>query len=397
MSTDGQAGQQLPLNGIRVIDFSQGVAGPHIGMLLAQQGADVIKIEPVSGDWGRQLGSRKGDVSAYGMNFNQGKRSIVLNLKNESGSRLAARMTAEADVVIEAYRPGVMARLGLDYESVCAKNPKVVYVSVTGFGQTGPNTDLPATDVAIQGFSGLMMLNRPVGGLPQRFPMIAVDVVTGLYGAQAVLGALVGRATSGQGRYIDCSLMQSSLAFQAASMVEYQLEGGPPKPLYAPLGAFKTSDGYVSISCRKDEDFAALCGALEMETVLRDPRFATMADRILNGQDLTAALAEALELRPSDFWISQFVRCGVIHARVRDYGDILDDEDSYVAGYLRRSTQPGLGQDVVLPVVPGVPRSQGSGRLGISPLAGADTREILKEMGIAGPTMDELFADGAVR
>ncbi len=156
----------LPYEGLKVLDISQGVAGPHCGMLLARHGADVVKLEPLAGDWGRKIGKTHGDNCAYGMAFNRGKRSLALDLKNPEGKAIAFSLARVADVVIENNRPGVADRLGLGYDAVRRENPEVVYLSVTGFGQSGPNANLPATDSVMQAFSGLMTVNKDSAGLP---------------------------------------------------------------------------------------------------------------------------------------------------------------------------------------------------------------------------------------
>ncbi|HKK31465.1 MAG TPA: CoA transferase, partial [Alphaproteobacteria bacterium] len=176
--------------GIRVFDATQGVAGPHCAMLLAQHGADVVKLEPMAGDWGRAIGKKHGEHSAYGLAVNRGKRSIAVDLKNPEGVAIAKRLAAGADVVLESFRPGVMGRFGLDYASVKTGNPSVIYLSVTGYGQEGPYSKRPVTDSVIQAYSGWMSINKDKDGLPQRISIIAVDVMTGLYAFQAVAPAL---------------------------------------------------------------------------------------------------------------------------------------------------------------------------------------------------------------
>ena len=197
-----------PLEGINVFDATQGVAGPHATMLLAQHGANVIKVEPLDGDWGRTLGKVYGDLCAHAVTFNRGKRSIALDLKSTDGIKVAQKLAADADIVVESFRPGVMARFGLDYMSIKAKRNDVIYLSVPGFGQEGPNKDLPVTDSVIQAFSGFMSINRDNEGTPQRLGMIAIDVMTGLYAYQAISSAIIARIRYGEGAYIDCSLMQ---------------------------------------------------------------------------------------------------------------------------------------------------------------------------------------------
>jgi crotonobetainyl-CoA:carnitine CoA-transferase CaiB-like acyl-CoA transferase len=214
MSLEGPD-EELPYEGLKVVDLSQGVAGPHCGMLFALYGANVVKVEPPDGDWGRAIGKRHGDWSAYGIAFNRGKRSVALDLRRAEGRDVVAQLVARADVVIENNRPGVLARYALDYAHVREANPDVVYVSVTGFGQEGPNRDLPATDSILQAYSGLMSVNRAADGMPQRISVLVIDVVTGLYAHQAAATALYRRATRGGGRHVTVSLMDAIGAVQA--------------------------------------------------------------------------------------------------------------------------------------------------------------------------------------
>ena len=183
--------EQRAFDGIKVLDFTQGIAGPHSTMLLAQHGADVIKIDPLDGDWGRSMGALYGDHCAHSIAFNRGKRSIALDMKQPEAREVTKKMAAECDVVVEAFRPGIMAKFGLSYDDVKKINPNVIYLSVTGFGQKGPNNGLPVTDAIIQAFSGFMTINRDSQGLPNRVNMIPIDVTTGLYAFQALSAALI--------------------------------------------------------------------------------------------------------------------------------------------------------------------------------------------------------------
>ncbi len=215
----------LPFAGLKVVDLSQGVAGPHCGMLLALNGADVVKVEPLEGDWGRAIGRQWGDFSAYNIAFNRGKRSLAVNLKHPEGRSIVERLMHGADVVVENYRPGVLARFGLDYAAVTTHNPALVYTSITGFGQSGPNAGLPATDSILQSYSGLMSVNRDATGMPQRIGVLVIDVVTGLYAFQAVATSLYRRLRGGGGKHVSVSLMESIGAVQAGKMIEFHLEG----------------------------------------------------------------------------------------------------------------------------------------------------------------------------
>ena len=231
---------ERPYAGLRVLDLTQGVAGPHCAFLLAQHGADVVKIEPPGGDWGRGIGKRHGPYSAFFLQVNRGKRSLALDLKQAEAQRAAAALAARADIVLEAFRPGVTARFGLDYETVRAANPRVLYLSVTGYGQHGPWSDRPLTDSIAQAVTGMMVMNRDKDGLPQRVGMIAIDVMTGLYAFQALSTALYARAVQGApGRHIDIGLQQSAGAFMAAKMLEYHLEGPEPQKVGSPVGGLR--------------------------------------------------------------------------------------------------------------------------------------------------------------
>ena len=229
-------------DGITVLDFTQGIAGPHASMLLALHGADVIKIEPPEGDWGRALGEIKGDHCAHSVAFNRGKRSIALDLKSPDGIAVVKKLAAKADVVMESFRPGVIQRLGFGYEDVKKVNPKVVYCSVSGFGQTGPFSKRPTVDGLIQAFSGMMVMNKMPDGTPWRQGMIAVDVTTGLYTFQALAPALMRQFRFGEGCYIDSSLMRSAAAFQGAKLMEWVFSKGAPPVLYMPAGSYKIEE-----------------------------------------------------------------------------------------------------------------------------------------------------------
>src|SRR5262245_50233939 len=281
--------------GLRVVDLSQGVAGPHCGMLFALNGADVVKVEPPDGDWGRSIGRRHGDFSAYSVAFNRGKRSLAVDLKRPEGRDVVAALVARADVVVENNRPGVMARFGLDYESVRRGNRGVVYVSVTGCGPVGPNRDLPATDSILQAFSGLMSANRDSAGMPQRIGVLVIDVVTGLYAYQAVATALYRRATRGGGRHVQVSLMDAIGAVQAGKMIEHALEGGREQPAGVPVATFEAADGYMNINARRDPHFAGLCRQLGLDDLAGDPRYAAAAGRLAHEAELMPRLREAVK------------------------------------------------------------------------------------------------------
>lgn len=367
---------------IRVCDLSQGVAGPHATMLLAQFGADVIKVEPPDGDWGRALGDRHGDHCAHSFTFNRGKRSLVLDLKSAHGQDAVRRLIVRSDVFVESFRPGVADRLGLGYEAVRSLRSDIVYASLSGFGQNGPYSRRGTVDALMQGFSGMMVMNRTPDGLPQRQNMTAVDVLSGLYLYSALATALARRRKTGQGGYLDISLMQSAAAFQAAKIMEFHLASGAPKPLYMPAGYLRTKDGAVSLSTMRQAHYEALCNALGRSDLVTDPRFAEIEPRIRNGRALMAELEGETSRRDTAALLALLQGAGVFVERVQSYGDWLQDEHVRATASYRWVDDADFGS---IPVV-SVPGETGQRRPadGLrAPAIGEHTDEILGMLGLA--------------
>src|SRR6516225_10336306 len=225
-----------PYARLRVLDLGQGVAAPYCAMLLAMHGAEVIKLEPLAGDWSRGLGTRYGNHTAMSAHYNRGKRSLALDLKAAVARDIAVSLATRADIVIESFRPGVAARLGLGYDELRARNPRLLYLSVSGFGQDGLYVARPCTDSVAQAFSGLMSVNLGNDGMPHRNGAVIIDTVTGLYAAQALAVALYKRERRGEGRYLEVSLTQCAAAILGHKLAEHVLEGGAPRQLNAPTG-----------------------------------------------------------------------------------------------------------------------------------------------------------------
>ena len=236
---------EQPYKGIKVLDLSQGIAGPYCAMLLAQYGADVIKVEPFEGDWARILGVTYGDHSAFSIAGNLGKRSVALDLKTDGGREIVGKLIEEADVFMEGFRPGVIQRLGFGYEEVAKRNPGILYLSISGFSQRGPLSAKPAMDPVLQAFTGFMMENKGQDGIPHRTNPIIVDMSTALYSFQAVAAALYARRDEPHGRFIDASLMAAAANLQIVRMMAVYLEKGEMKAPSAPSGTFPTADGYI--------------------------------------------------------------------------------------------------------------------------------------------------------
>lgn len=390
-----EAQQQKAFSGINVFDATQGVAGPHCAMLFAQHGANVTKIEPLDGDWGRTLGKLYGDQCAHSIAFNRGKRSLALDLKSEQGLAVAQKLAYQADIVLESFRPGVMARFGLDYATVAKHRADTVYLSVSGFGQEGPYNKLPVTDSVIQAFSGLMSINRDERGAPQRIGMIAVDVMTGLYAYQAVASAMLARFRFGTGRYVDCSLMQSAAAFQAAKIMEHHLEGGEPMVLYMPIGTMRTADGYINITAMRERHYVSLCEVLGLDELIEDPRFDNRDKRVERADELMPLIRAKFPSKTTAEWATVLTEAGVMNAPVATYSEYMADPHVAAVNSLAATHHDGVGE---MPTanIPGIEPIVDGSPLAIAPHIGQHSDAILTEAGYSSVEIDALVAAGAV-
>jgi crotonobetainyl-CoA:carnitine CoA-transferase CaiB-like acyl-CoA transferase len=373
---------EAPYRGVNVLDLSQGIAGPYATMLLAQYGGNVVKVEPPDGDWARTLGTRYGDQTAFSIGANLGKRSIALDLKRDGDRAIVHRLAARADVVVESFRPGVAARLGVGYADLSALSPRLVYLSVSGFGQSGPESQRPAMDPILQAFSGLIATNRGLDGLPHRVAPIVVDMATALYAFQALAAALYARRDEPRGRYLEASLMQSAAGLQVVHMMAHYLEGGRMRPGLTPGGSYATADGWMYIVIHRDADFGKLCDALELVDAKADPRFVTNALRYQHLTALTEILNVAFARCTTEQLAKRLKDAGVMHSPVNDYLEFLRQPQLEVTGAIAWLEQPGVGR-VPVPNVPGlVPLVSGATRA-VAPSLDQHRAEILAELGLA--------------
>jgi crotonobetainyl-CoA:carnitine CoA-transferase CaiB-like acyl-CoA transferase len=384
-----------PFASLRVLDLSQGLAGPYCGMLLAHYGADVTKLEPPGGDWARALGTRYGSHSALDAVCNGGKRSLVLDLKQPQGRSAAQRIAAQCDVVIESFRPGVAAKLGLGYEAVRTANPRVIYLSVSGFGQTGPYAGRPGTDMVVQAFSGMMSFNRDASGKPNRIGFLVADTATALYAFQALTVALYARRDSGRGALLDVSLMQCSAAFIASKIVEGALEGDVPRQLNAPAGSYRTADGWIIITMSKEEHFPALCRAIDREALLTDPRFANFASRADHLPALAPQIQEPLLARTTDEWLAVLERHDVLCNRVYAISDWLADPHVRATGGYAPTPVRGMGEPPIA-AIPGADALLGAPPPRHVPEIGEHSAAVLRSFGFAADEIDALRAAGTM-
>jgi crotonobetainyl-CoA:carnitine CoA-transferase CaiB-like acyl-CoA transferase len=386
-----------PFAGLKVVDLSQGIAGPYCAMLLAQYGADVIKVEGLGdGDWARTLGVRYGSHSAFSIIGNLGKRSIAVDLKNDAGKAVVWRLLEGADIFLEGFRPGVIGRLGFDYEAVSAREPRLLYVAISGFGQTGPLAERPAMDPVLQAYTGLMTENRGADGIPHRVPVIVVDMSTALYAFQALSAALYARRDETRGRYIEVSLMQSAAALQSIRLMATHLEGGPMKPGGQPAGVFQTADGWMTVLALNDRDWKALCAAMDLPDLAADPRFATAQLRLANDIALYAVMRPALAARSSAEWGERFSKAKLMHERLNSYADFLAQPHVKESGLIQWLSQAGLNRPAPVPALPGMLSQLDGTPRGTAPVIGQHTAAILAEHGYSAAEIDSLIAKGIV-
>ena len=386
-----------PFAGLKVIDLSQGIAGPYCAMLLAQQGAQVIKVEgPGDGDWSRVLGVRYGDHSAFSIIGNLGKRSVAIDLKNEEGKAVLWRLIEGAEVFIEGFRPGVIKRLGFDYEAVSAREPRIVYLSISGFGQSGPLVGRPAMDPVLQAFSGLTGENHGEDGIPHRVPTIPVDMVTALYSFQAMSSALYARRDEPRGRYLDSSLMQGAAGMQAIRMMSSLLEGGVVRPGGSPAGIFRTADGWISVTTILDRDWFALCEAIDRPDLAAQERFKKVADRHAQDEELMSMLRSLLITQTTAHWSQRLAKANVMHERVNRYADFVKEPQAIETGLFSWLSQPGLNRTVPVANLPGMARFEDGTPAATAPTVGQHTAEVLGECGYDAAQIAGLAQRGVI-
>lgn len=386
----------LPFKGVKVLDLSQGVAGPYCGMHFARNGADVIKLEPPgTGCWSRQLGKAIGDQTAHSVVVNRGKRSLAVDLKAPDGLEIAKKLATECNVMIQNYRVGKLAKLNLDYDSVAKLNPKVIYVAITGFGQKGPRCDQPATDSVMQAYTGMMSINRDINGLPQRINMLAIDFSTGLYAFQAAAAALYGQAMRGKGKLIETSLLESAMVFQEAAIIESYLQGGDVEPIGMPVGSFKTKDGFMSINARRDSQFKSFCTVIGREKWIDDPRFAGQRQRVVNRDYLMSQIRRIIETKTSDEWNKLISEADILNAKVQSHIDLFEDTQVQAVNAIRWVENDTLGR-IPMATVAGQPIPETDNRLTHSPHLGEHNDEVLMELGYGTSQIKDLKANGVV-
>ncbi|GGH48475.1 CaiB/BaiF CoA transferase family protein [Microbacterium album] len=394
-----------PLAGVRVLDFTTFLSGPFATQILADLGAEVIKLEAPEGDSSRTIPPYfVGDDSAYYLSHNRTKRSIVVDLKQAEGVRVARDLITTADVVIENFRPGVATRLGLDPAELRAERPALIWVSISGFGQHGPWKDRPAYDMVVQALSGVMSLTGVPGGDAMRLGIPAGDLVAGMYGVVAALAALVERARAGHGRWADISMLDGQLSMLSYQAVYATVAGITPRPQasrHDSIPTYRTfwaGDGReLAVTANTQRMWAGLVRTLGLPELVDDPRFVTGADRLANQDELSQLLEQAFLARPAAEWVDALVEAGVPAALIKTVPEALDDARAAGRGMiLPLSDDAGHSIETVGSPVKWVGSGAGSGAAWYPPRLGEDTGAVLTELGYSTDRIAQLERDGVV-
>lgn len=393
-----------PLRGLKVLDLTQAWAGPYCTMMLADVGAEVVKIEPPGvGDHVRRwtVSSSKGE-SPHFIAVNRNKRSITLNLKHPDGRKIFLRLAAQSDVVIENFRPGVMTRFGLDYEAVRKVAPKAIYCSVSGFGQTGPRSGDAAYDLIIQSVGGAMSVTGEEGGRPLKPGIPQGDVMGALGAAFTILATLYGRGADGKGRYLDLAMLDMQISAMAFHIVSYALSGDVPlpmgarHPLLAPYESFRTATAEITIAIANDHHWQRLCEVLDLSALGTDAKFATNSTRVDHRDELASLIENVTETQPAEFWLTRLNERGIPCGPINRVNDLFDDPQVRHRKMLISLDHPTLGR-VTVPGIPWklVPPEEEEPPTA-PPTLGQHTGEVLQQLGYSIGEIESLRHAGAV-
>lgn len=392
-----------PLDGIRVVDLSRALAGPFCAMNLGDLGADVVKVEePGVGDDSRHWGPPfRGGESAYFLGANRNKRGVAFNLKTDGGAEALWRLIESADVLVENFRPGLMERLGFGYDAVHARNPRLIYCSISGYGQDGPEATKPGYDIILQGTSGVSSVTGDPDGGPYRCGLPICDILAGMYATQAILAALYARRLTGEGQRVETTLLGAAVAAMPNFAGSYLMSGETPArvgnshPQIAPYDLVRSRDGYVNIACGNDDIWRRFCRALALDALLTDERFASNGARVANRAVLMAAIQRRTEELPTDELTRVLEGAGVPCGPIRDLRQVFESPQARFMELARDMTHPTVGGIRV--VAPAISLSETPTSLRLPPpTLGQHTDEALRELGFDDQRITRWRAEGAI-
>jgi crotonobetainyl-CoA:carnitine CoA-transferase CaiB-like acyl-CoA transferase len=393
-----------PLHGVRVLDLTGVVSGPFATMFLADQGADVLKIEPVGGDITRRSRAtidKSGEFSALFISSNRGKRSLAIDVKSEAGREVLAKLVRDTDVLVQNFRPGTMERLGLGADELRARHPRLIYVSISGVGETGPYVKKRVYDPIIQGLSGFADIqSQPVTNRPQMIRTIVCDKTTAVMTAQAVAAALYAREKTGQGDHIKVAMLDAMIAYLwPEGMMQYTVVGAEATagdPNDRPDLVFKTSDGYITCGTISDSEWQGFCRATGDPALAADARFATPSARSVNATARINKMQEYIGQHTTAEWLERLDAADVPCAPILRRGDIIHNEQVVARGLITEFEQPKVGR-VRQPMPAARFEVNASAIGGPAPRIGEHSRQVLQELGYDAAAIDKMISDKAVR
>ena len=375
------------LDGLTVLDLSAFLAGPYCSMLLGDMGADVLKIERPEGEEMRRMPPFAGGESYAFMIFNRNKRSVVLDLKTTEGREACLRIAAQADILLENYRPGVAERLGLGYEAMKDLNPRLIYCSVSGFGQTGPYRERGGVDRIAQAMSGLMSINGEEDGPPLPVPVPISDINAGMFATIGILSALQARERTGRGQWVDTSLFETAVSLGVYEAAAYFATGEVPSRIghahrqAAPYQAFRTRDGWIMVGVAGEKLWQGLCRVTGNEALIDNPRFRDNAERVKHRRELADMLQKTFEGETTSHWLAKLDGAGIPTGPINTYDQVYADPHTRFRRMVETVTHPSAGESRILGVTVKLSDTAGSIRRP-APLLGQHTEEVLAELGI---------------
>ena len=392
----------MPLSGIKVVDLTRMLSGPFCTMLLGDMGAEIIKIEtPGKGDATRAQGVIKDGLSWYFAAFNRNKKSITLNLRSKEGKDILTRLIRQSDVVVENFRPTVMAKMGFDYPRLKEIKPEIIYCGISGFGADGPHAHRPAFDFIAQAMSGLMSLNGREGEAPLRMAPPISDLVAGLYGAFGIAAALVRRAQTGEGEEVRTSLLDGLISFMGYMSANYLASGELPNrtgndhPMLAPYGLFRAADGEVAIAPSSEETYQRFLTALDLTHLNDDSELATNDLRMSNRAKVNALVEEKIRVKPKAYWIERLNKAGVPTGTIQDLKGVFEDPQVLHQEMVTEVEHPGYGKVKMT----GFPVKMCNNPCSVTlpaPKLGEHTKKVLVQLGIGESQLKKLRAEGVI-